>query len=132
MSDSFATPGSSVHGILQARILEWVATPSSRDLPNPGIKPESPASAGGFSTAEPPGSKLAGPVSFQAGSQCLRIEITASQTDNRLIGSENHPGPPNSPKALFYVIQISLISGTANFAEKCQRVETPNLLSIPL
>ena len=26
-------------GILQARILEWVAMPSSRDLPNPGIKP---------------------------------------------------------------------------------------------
>ena len=31
-------PGSSVHGILQARILEWVAIPFSRDLPNPGIK----------------------------------------------------------------------------------------------
>ena len=31
-------PGSSVHGILQARILEWVAMPSSRDLPDPGIK----------------------------------------------------------------------------------------------
>jgi len=30
-------PGSSVHGILQARILEWVAMPSSKDLPNPGI-----------------------------------------------------------------------------------------------
>ena len=28
-----------VHGILQARILEWVAFPFSRDLPNPGIKP---------------------------------------------------------------------------------------------
>ena len=28
-------PGSSVHGILQARILEWVAMPSSKDLPNP-------------------------------------------------------------------------------------------------
>ena len=26
-------PGSSVHGILQARILEWVAMPSSRVLP---------------------------------------------------------------------------------------------------
>ena len=25
-------PGSSVHGILQARILEWVATPSSRGI----------------------------------------------------------------------------------------------------
>ena len=32
-------PGSSVCGILQARILEWVAMPSSRDLPDPGIKP---------------------------------------------------------------------------------------------
>ena len=30
-------PGSSVHGILQARILEWVAIPFSRDLPDPGI-----------------------------------------------------------------------------------------------
>ena len=31
-------PGSSVHGILQAHILEWIAIPSSRDLPNPGIE----------------------------------------------------------------------------------------------
>jgi len=36
-------PGSNVHGILQTRILEWVAVPSSRDVPNPGIKPRSPA-----------------------------------------------------------------------------------------
>ena len=33
----------SVHGILQARILEWVAIPSPRDLPSPGIEPRSPA-----------------------------------------------------------------------------------------
>ena len=32
-----------VHGILQTRILEWVAFPSPRDLPNPGIKPRSAA-----------------------------------------------------------------------------------------
>ena len=31
-------PGSLVHGISQARILEWVACPSPGDLPNPGIK----------------------------------------------------------------------------------------------
>ena len=31
-------PGSSVDGIFQARILEWVAMPSSRGLPDPGIK----------------------------------------------------------------------------------------------
>ena len=46
-------PGSSVHGVLQARILEWVATPPPGDLPDPGIEPAalmSPASAGGFFT----------------------------------------------------------------------------------
>ena len=32
-----------VHGILQARILEWVAFPFSRGSSNPGIKPRSPA-----------------------------------------------------------------------------------------
>jgi len=32
-------PDSSIHGILQAKILEWVAMPFSRDLPDPGIKP---------------------------------------------------------------------------------------------
>ena len=36
-------PGSSVHGILQARILEWLAMPSPGDLPDPGIEPETPA-----------------------------------------------------------------------------------------
>ena len=44
--------GSYVHGLSQARILEWVATPA--DLPDPGIEPSSPALAGGFFTTEPP------------------------------------------------------------------------------
>ena len=35
--------GSSVHGLSQARILEWAAIASSMDLPHPGIKPMSPA-----------------------------------------------------------------------------------------
>ena len=50
--------GSSVHGILQAKILEWVAIPSPRDLPDPGIKTKSPALAGTFFTTEPPGKPL--------------------------------------------------------------------------
>ena len=37
-------PGPSVHGIFQARILEWVTIPSPGDLPDPGIKPMSPVS----------------------------------------------------------------------------------------
>ena len=35
--------GSSVHGILQARILEWVGMTPPGDLPNPGIEPASHA-----------------------------------------------------------------------------------------
>ena len=38
----YSPPGSSVHEILKARIVEWVAMPSSRDLPDPGIEFESP------------------------------------------------------------------------------------------
>ena len=50
--------GSSVHGILQARILEWVVISPSRDLPGPGIKPAPPALAGGFFTTMPHGKPL--------------------------------------------------------------------------
>ncbi|XP_069436351.1 programmed cell death protein 10 isoform X2 [Ovis canadensis] len=40
-------PDSSVHGISQARMLEWVAfSPEEGDLPNPDIKPASPALQG--------------------------------------------------------------------------------------
>ena len=45
-------PDSSVHGILQTRILEWVAIPFSRGSSRPRIEPESPALAGGFITTE--------------------------------------------------------------------------------
>ena len=44
-------PVSSVHRVLQARILEWGAIPFSRDLPDPGIKPRSVScTAGRFFT----------------------------------------------------------------------------------
>ena len=39
----YSLPGSSVHGILQVRILEWVAIPFSRGSSDPGIEPRSPA-----------------------------------------------------------------------------------------
>ena len=36
-------PGSSVRGIFQARILEWVSISFFKGLPDPGIEPGSPA-----------------------------------------------------------------------------------------
>ena len=60
--DSFATPwtiysqpDSSVCGISQVKILELVAISFSRDLPNSGIEPTSPALADGFFATESPG-----------------------------------------------------------------------------
>ena len=60
--------GSSVHGILQARLLEWVALSSSGGLPHPGMEPESPVTphlshhvcctAGRFFTTELPGKPI--------------------------------------------------------------------------
>ena len=49
----YSPPGSSVPGILQARILEWVAMPSSKESSNPGIESISlipPELGGGFFT----------------------------------------------------------------------------------
>ena len=51
----YSTPGSSVHGLLQARILEWVACLPPGDLPNPGIKPRSPSLKADTLPSEPPG-----------------------------------------------------------------------------
>ena len=48
-------PSSSVHGILQARILECVAISFSRGSSRPGIKPRSPALQTDVLTSEPPG-----------------------------------------------------------------------------
>ena len=47
--------GSSVFVILQARTLEWVAMPFSRDLPNSGIKLGTPALQVDSSPSQPPG-----------------------------------------------------------------------------
>ena len=58
----YSPPGSSVHGILQARVLEWVAISSSRgSSPHPGTEPAFSCDsymAGGSLPTEPPGSPV--------------------------------------------------------------------------
>ena len=61
MSNSFATPWTVAHqallsmGSYRQEYWSGLLFPPPRDLPDPGIKPESSALAGGFFTAEPPG-----------------------------------------------------------------------------
>ena len=65
-------PDSSVHGISQARVLEWVANSFSSESSRPGIKHVSPALVGGFFIAEPPGK----PSCYWAVSQMLSFPFT--------------------------------------------------------
>ena len=69
-------PGSSVHGIFQTRILEWFAIAFSKDRPDPGIKPRSPASQVYCLPSEPPG-KLDTKVS----NLCDSIYMTFSERE---------------------------------------------------
>ena len=50
----YSPPGSSVHGILQAKILEGQPFPSLRDLPDPGVELRSPALQEDSLPSDPP------------------------------------------------------------------------------
>ena len=50
-------PGSSVHGVLQARILEWVAISSPGNLSDPGMQLRSLALQIDSLPSEPPGTR---------------------------------------------------------------------------
>ena len=74
-------PGSSVCGILQTRILEWVAVPFSRDPPDPGIEPKSPALQADPLPSEPPGKVL----SFTATTHVVEIDSVPQGPDKSLL-----------------------------------------------
>ena len=58
-SMDYSLSGSSVHGLYWTRILKWIAMPSSRDLPDPEVKPASHMSpAGRFLPLVPPGKPI--------------------------------------------------------------------------
>ena len=62
-------PGSSVREILQPRILEWVAIPSPKDLPDPGIEPVSPVSPASQADTLPPSPQRSPYISLYAPSK---------------------------------------------------------------
>ena len=95
-----------VHGILQARILEWVAFPFSRDPlvdPNPGIEPRSPALQADSLSTEPQGK----PKNTGVGSLSLLQGIFLTQGSNQgllhcrwILYQLSHQG---SPRILVWV-----------------------------
>ena len=93
-------PGSSVHGMFQARILEWAACPPPGDLPHPGIKPRSPSLQVDSLPAEPPGKPQNTGVgvaySFSRGERIPTIELIKISiwTDFLSISSLSFPVHP--------------------------------------
>lgn len=74
-----STPGCFAHGILQARIIEWVPISFSRGSSQPGIKPSSPAMQADSLTSELPGkSWQCGPGQVKLLSDMMRITSYAT------------------------------------------------------
>ena len=91
-----------VHGILQARILEWVAFPFSRDLPNPGIKPKSSTLQADSLPAEPPTKpKSAVYFNFSFFNGCIvllfRCSVVSDSLQPRGLQPARLPRPWDSP-----------------------------------
>ena len=57
-SMDYCLPGSSLHGIFQARELVGLPFPSPGDLPDPEIKPRSPSLQADVLLSEPPGKPI--------------------------------------------------------------------------
>ena len=92
MSDSLqpmdcSLPASSVHGILQAGILKWVAISFSRDLPDPGIEPGSPALQADSLLSEP----LRNPMVLLFWSK-IEHDLTARNLSLFLLSDRKRPG----------------------------------------
>ena len=56
--EDYNPPGSSVHGNFPTRIVEWAATSSPGDLPDPGIEPVSLALQANSLPLEPSGKPI--------------------------------------------------------------------------
>ena len=61
----YSPPGSSAHGISQARVLKWVAISSSRDLPDLGLEPGLLRFRQSLCCLEPPGKPIIRGAIFQ-------------------------------------------------------------------
>ena len=101
-----------VHGFLQARILEWVAIASPGNLPNPGIEPRFPELQADSLPVEPQGK----PKNTGVGSLSLLQQIFLTQESNQSL---------LHCRQLFYQLSYQGSQENDSQAEKssCDRVE---------
>ena len=100
----YSLTGSSIRGILQARILEWVTVPSPRDLPDPGIEPGSPALQADSLLSQPPGKYIIFSHSWDIyWASCAKYHIWYWIQSERKRGSQFSFFPSPVPLTLFYL-----------------------------
>ena len=87
-------PGSSIHGVFQVRVLDWVTISFSRGFPNPEIKPRSPALQVDSLPCEPAGKPLSKGLS-------IRFPAQVGEAASKLVKlfayclNSNQPTPPS-------------------------------------
>ena len=94
-------PGSSVHGILQAEYWSGLPGPPPGDLPNLGIEPMSPALAGGFLTAGPPGD-----IFHQEASAPLQLSAPLNLSSLRNHASLSSPSDSEALHVLLFSLSV--------------------------
>ena len=112
------SPPVSSHGILQARVLEWVAISTPGDLPRPGFKPGSPALQADSLPSEPPGKSQNGLTNVYiklllfSSKNLWRFKITFRKADNTKpqVPCNGSPGPVWSdswwPSVLGWIVSL--------------------------
>ena len=93
----WSPPGSSVHGILQARILYWSGKPfpSSGDLPDPGTEPSSPTLQADSFLSEPELLKELAILGFPGGASGKEPTCQCRRREGLVPGLVRSPGGAN-------------------------------------
>ena len=104
-------PGSSVHGILQARILEWLPFSSLGDLPHPGMELRSPALQADSLLTEPPGMLISSSLEVRK-PRLIEVKLlTQGSTVSDLVNYHPYPSPPTpAPPLLLLEFPIGIKS----------------------
>ena len=89
----FSPPGSSVHGILQARILEWIAIPFSRGSSRPRDRTWSPTLQA-YSLPSEPSGKLKVKEGWAPKNWCFQIVVLENTLESPLDFKEIKPVNP--------------------------------------
>jgi len=104
---------SSVHGIFQARILEWLPFPSPGDLSNPGIEPRSPTLSADTSSSEPTGKSSLAKLMIK-GLESRRTDVPKKGSRGRRVGQKGDKSGCQS-KPVRIMIKHMQKAGRTNF-----------------